>query len=131
MSIEIIHEREDFEETAYWHSFLLRGEGGRGFTFDVTENDELLKPNPSAAENFRKCKDGTFDVIDEGIKSRKVRWHTVRIGRCYCGAEVALDGFTNTCDCGRDYNWAGQELAPRSQWGEETGESLADILAIP
>lgn len=52
------------------------------------------------------------------------------IGRCHCGAEVALSGFTNTCECGRDYNMSGQELAPRSQWGEETGESLADILAV-
>ncbi len=34
----------------------------------------------------------------------------------------------NTCDCGRDYNAFGQILAPRSQWGEETGESLSDIL---
>ena len=25
---------------------------------------------------------------------------------------------------------SGQELAPRSQWGWETGESVADILAV-
>ncbi len=36
-----------------------------------------------------------------------------------------------TCDrCGADYNSSGQMLADRSQWGEETGESLADILRI-
>ena len=50
------------------------------------------------------------------------------VGRCSCGREVVLGGFTNSCECGRDYNSAGQELAPRSQWGEETGESLSDIL---
>ena len=39
--------------------------------------------------------------------------------------------FTNTCDrCGDDYNSAGQRLAPREQWGEETGESAADILSV-
>lgn len=45
-----------------------------------------------------------------------------------CGRELECSGFTNTCECGADYNWAGQRLAPRSQWGEETGETAADIL---
>lgn len=48
-----------------------------------------------------------------------------------CGTLVAISGFTNTCDnCGADYNGCGQRLAPREQWGEETGESVADILAV-
>lgn len=50
------------------------------------------------------------------------------IGRCVCGQIVELGRFTCSCDCGRDYNWNGDELAPREQWGEETGESEADIL---
>lgn len=33
-----------------------------------------------------------------------------------------------TCECGAEYNSAGQRLAPREQWGEETGESYADIV---
>lgn len=45
-----------------------------------------------------------------------------------CGELVTCTGFTNTCDCGTDYNHAGQMLAPRSQWGEETGESANDII---
>lgn len=49
---------------------------------------------------------------------------------CVCGKAVGLDGFTNECECGRDYNSSGQLLAPRSQWGEETGEHPADILRI-
>ncbi len=48
---------------------------------------------------------------------------------CACGREVYCDGFTTTCDCGADYNWNGQRLAPRSQWGEETGESYSDIVS--
>jgi len=48
-----------------------------------------------------------------------------------CGEWMYCEGFTNTCEvCGADYNWAGQRLAPRSQWGEETGESLSDILSV-
>lgn len=50
---------------------------------------------------------------------------------CHCGKEVRCTGFTNTCECGSDYNFAGQQLAPRSQWGEETGETADDILNIP
>lgn len=57
--------------------------------------------------------------------------HAVRIIRCECGKVLETPGFTNTCDCGADYNWAGQRLAPRDQWGEETGEHPADILRIP
>lgn len=46
-----------------------------------------------------------------------------------CKKEVYIDryDFTNTCEhCGTDYNGQGSELAPRSQWGEETGESWMD-----
>lgn len=54
-----------------------------------------------------------------------------KVGKCACGREVILYGFTNTCECGADYNMSGQLLGPRSYWGEETGESLDDILSIP
>lgn len=48
-----------------------------------------------------------------------------------CGAWIELYSFTNTCNkCGSDYNTAGQLLAPRHQWGEETGEHYSDILFI-
>ena len=30
------------------------------------------------------------------------------------------------CTCGRDYSFDGSELAPRSQWGWETGENWTD-----
>jgi hypothetical protein len=51
--------------------------------------------------------------------------------KCDCGQMIdATPLFTITCDdCGRDYNASGQLLAPREQWGEETGESYADITA--
>jgi hypothetical protein len=49
--------------------------------------------------------------------------------RCDCGAKLYWEGpgrDLETCRCGRDHNSAGQELAPRAQWGEETGETAAD-----
>jgi len=67
-------------------------------------------------------------IIRTEPMSRNFRTVNVKIGECVCGREVMLYSFTNACDCGRDYNMSGQELAPRSQWGEETGESASDIL---
>lgn len=49
-------------------------------------------------------------------------------GKCACGHRVYLGGFTNTCECGAEYNSAGQRLAPRSCWGEETGETADEVL---
>jgi len=53
----------------------------------------------------------------------------IRVNTCKCGQVFTiLNWFEEECPkCGRLYNGAGQELAPRSQWGEETGESPADI----
>lgn len=50
---------------------------------------------------------------------------------CPCGALIDCEGNRPGADvdcpkCGREFNSAGQELAPRSQWGEETGESASD-----
>ena len=40
-----------------------------------------------------------------------------------CNTWMELSKFTNTCEvCESDYNSSGQLLAPRSSWGEETGE---------
>lgn len=50
----------------------------------------------------------------------------VKIVKCSCGEEVECRNFTNTCECGKDYNFAGQLLAPREQWGWETGEHWTD-----
>jgi hypothetical protein len=50
--------------------------------------------------------------------------------KCACGRKVECRGFTTTCECGADYNWNGDLLAPREQWGEETGEHPADIARI-
>ena len=53
------------------------------------------------------------------------------IAKCDCGHEIELAAFTNTCEvCGADYNISGQHLAPREQWGWDTGETLDEILNI-
>ena len=65
---------------------------------------------------------------------RKYDWQT-RIPALFecpgCGHQFELLAFTNTCSgCGKDFNQGGQGLAPRDQWGEDTGESLDEILEI-
>ena len=50
--------------------------------------------------------------------------------RC-CRQWLRCDLFTNVCNtCGADYNMCGDKLAPRSQWGDETGETASDILSM-
>ena len=48
--------------------------------------------------------------------------------QCDCGRKIEIyDHRDLHCGkCGRDYNSAGQQLADRSQWGEETGETAMD-----
>lgn len=82
-----------------------------GICFDCGEYSKL-------AQYHEKCKCGGMFRITE------------RYGECSCGEEVEFSKFTNTCHkCGRDYNMSGHLLANREQWGEETGESISDILA--
>lgn len=49
-----------------------------------------------------------------------------RVIECRCGAHLSLESsWANECErCHTEYNGSGQELAPRSQWGEETGEQF-------
>lgn len=79
-----------------------------------------------------------YKCCAQGIKSplRDVQVPDERWERGYtevkcCGQWLMCDRFTNTCDCcGKDYNGNGTRLAPREQWGEETGETASDILGL-
>jgi hypothetical protein len=111
--------------------------GGRdwGFAFDCDEQGNLSSDpmNLAARDNYAKCLTGTVDgrrVVDRGIQREEWTSRELGVIRCACGAELELYMvMTNTCDeCGRDYNSSGQLLAPREQWGWDTGESLSDIL---
>lgn len=66
------------------------------------------------------------DII-ETIHDNPPGYALVRPVITCCGNDVVCENFTNTCpDCGADYNSSGQLLAPRAQWGEETGEHWSD-----
>lgn len=132
--MEIIRPRSTGHSVERRRDYTWTPESGEtgGFSFDVDEDGKIIVTEANE-DNVALCLVGTlFGVIeDHGITEREWSYHLPAIGRCDCGEEVHLDGFTNTCECGADYNSSGQRLAPRSQWGEETGESLGDILRIP
>jgi len=134
--MKILRHRQRHEVTEYRLVFEYPGERGAGFSFPcdeigVVNEATLCEP---AQENYRHCKTGVAWNGKALTQGRVIKydgsWTEEAVGLCECGCEVELGQFTNACDCGRDYDRGGQLLAPRSQWGEETGESVADILAI-
>lgn len=159
--MKIIQKRERHESTSYSLSFRYESEAGAGYAFDCDKDGkvDVEKLNPCAQHSYQVCMSGivtrmvgmrywryddehcepilctgswlTEKILNEGVKEYHHSWTEPAAGECECGEVVVLDGFTNTCQCERDYNMSGQLLAPRECWGEETGESLSDILSIP
>lgn len=128
--MEIIHHRRREESISRSRSFGWTDCPGAGFTFDLDDDDNIVVTDNNRA-NVELCLSGDPRLIDEGIVEFRHSYTIPAVGRCDCGRKVELAHFTNTCDCGHDWNSSGQLLAPRSQWGEETGEYLGDILRIP
>lgn len=106
-----------------------------GFGFPCDEAGNLLDPNVASWENYQACVSGVVDgrtIHDVGVQRWENSYWEPGVLRCaVCHEEVVVDRLmTNTCDrCGADYNSAGQRLAPREQWGWDTGESVSDILS--
>lgn len=138
--MKIIRRRELITTVGFLRQFDYEGHPGWGYAFPCDEAGNLAPAtNPDAAANCAKCVAGVAQshpdggeprpLIDRGIIRTESEYWQNAVGACDdCGAEVYLSGFTNSCECGADFNRSGQRLAPREQWGEETGESLSDIL---
>lgn len=127
MSMVVTRRRERIETQHHTRQFDWEGETNWGFGFDCDEhgNVDVAKLNPCAAANYAACLTGVVDgrkVVDKGVRSWESSYVRAAEGTCECGALVVLDGDTCgegiDCECGRIYNSAGQELAPRSQWEE-------------
>lgn len=128
--MKIIREKRFHECVVYARVFDHSEDDDSGYSFpcDESGNVEVSTLTPAARANYKRA---MRECIDRGVVDYPSRWTESAIGECHCGAHVELGGFTNTCErCGTDYNWCGQELAPREQWGEETGEALCDIERI-
>ena len=129
--MKIVKRRTHHHHVEHRLVFERAGAGGAGFSFacDREGTVDAARLPAAARDNFRACLSGIALVrtVLESVHD----YTEPAVGECeVCGSEVVLGGFTNTCDCGADYNGSGQLLAPREQWGEETGESLGDILGV-
>jgi hypothetical protein len=131
--MKILSHRERREEITYNRFFEYADTPGSGFSFECDENGivNMTGWSDTKFRNYNGCVLGKINgltVLNRGVRALSNTWVEPAIGECSdCGDEVVLSEFTNTCGCGTDYNMSGQMLAPREQWGEETGESVADI----
>lgn len=120
--------RERIQEYLFFYDYPGTG-SGFCFPCSATHIIDESKLSAAALENLRQCRSGENGTVAGGCVDVS---HTIFIPavlRCDCLREVELiDSFLNPCSCGRDYDGAGNLLAPRSQWGEETGETISDIL---
>lgn len=135
--MKMLSERQIHHDTFYLKTFTIKNIGA-GYSFNCNEKGEIDTEgmNPAAKENYEYCLAGCNErgeiIKPGGVRKSEHTWIEEAIGECDCGTEVELGHFTNTCEnCGADYNSSGQQLAPRSQWGMETGEHPADVSRIP
>lgn len=132
--MKILRQRRDCESVSYMLFFERRDCPGAGYSFPCSEDGVVdeSKLQPAGRANLARARGEEARMLHEPRIDRVVsRWVEPRVGLCACGAEVELERFTNTCHrCERDYNSAGQKLAPREQWGEETGETADEILRV-
>jgi hypothetical protein len=109
---------------------------GSGYSFPCDEKGtvDMEALHPNGRESYAECLKGQVGSSKmepgriESYETRHVEPGTIE---CDCGAHLDNHGgFTITCyRCEADYNGAGQRLAHRSQWGEETGESWQDCYS--
>ena len=129
--MKIIQEKNKENYKIYhYHYSWTEEDPYSGFAFECNDMGVIdeLKLNSSARRNLENCRNGTYDVVDQGV--RKIEWNYLvpRVGLCdNCEKEITLDRYTNTChDCCIDYDMSGNQLSPRDCWGEETGEHWTD-----
>ena len=122
----IIEKRTRRLETATFLVFENPEVAGAGWQFPCAAggNVDETELKPAALENLQRCRETPEIAATRGVRTYR-RWVTeYAVLQCDCNRHVLLQGFTNSCKCGREYNQAGQRLADRAQWGEETGETF-------
>lgn len=76
-----------------------------------------------------KCANKGLTSPLRSVREEDTTWQPGLTEVMCCGTWLRCDRFTNTCHrCHTDYNANGVRLAPRECWGEETGETAADIV---
>lgn len=122
----VIKERRYVKRIEYSLDYCNR-DGGFSFPCDVNGNVLKDQMYPEGLENLRKCESGEYITSPPELNEWNMSYWEPAEGKCdVCGETVFLvSSWVNECDkCGTEYNGSGQMLAPRSQWGEETGETF-------
>ena len=129
--MKIIRARKEYTEVTYARSYCFKDNHGSGFLFPCDKDGNMEPLNEIAQKNYERCQTDE-NIIYVGVEAIERRHVEPAVGRCACGHTVSLErSWINSCQgCGRDYNGSGQELAPREQWGEETGEHWTDIVNL-
>lgn len=130
--MRIIKPKKRIQNISYTIFFADREDPSYGFSFECDEHGVVdpSKLHPSSILHFKECLTGENNTIYQGIQKEVQKYTEYAKLQCYCGNIIDLACFTNACECGLDYNINGDLLAPREQWGEETGESWIDIMCI-
>ena len=125
--------REPAEVTCHELVFKLEDRSGGAFAFECDEHGHVyLGRLPELARHcLALCRKGEVDGyrMRPGVVRPSSQSHLEPArGRCGCGQQVVLDNaWVNACEtCGKEYDGDGVELADRSLWSEETGESVLD-----
>ena len=129
--MNILKRRERITTTHHSQCYYWKDMPDAGFGFDCDKDgnvdfDAMEEP---ARLNYEKCRDGTFAVTGPFLESYKSTYFEPAELKCSCGCVVYLTmSLVNDCECGAQYNSSGQRLAPQSQWGDDTGESISEIM---
>lgn len=126
--------RKAVETTLYELVFRVEDGCGSAFAFECDEHGHVFRDRlPTLAlHNLKLCLQGELDgyTVRLGVVRSYTQSHVEDGGgRCVCGRHVGITrSWANAYEgCGREYNGSGQLLTDRSFWGEETGESVADM----
>lgn len=111
---KIIQESEIIKGTEYFHNFDYHGQINCGFSFPCDKDGNILADNMATVgiDNYNKCINGTFDMVDRGVQSNAYVYREPAVAECeVCESDVALvDAMSNYCDCGAEYNLSGQRV---------------------
>ncbi len=107
---------------SYSLGFIWLDDPTAGFSFDCDKQGNIIftELRPEAYENLLLC--FTDDrIAREGVQDFSYNIRHGATVKCDCGNTVYCDNRDyNSCDkCPKEYNFYGQQLAPRSQWGSE------------
>ncbi len=123
----IVRPSERKEEISYQLVYDHAFSGG-SYWFPCDAEGKLLPyPLASFAKNMERIQANPGMFAAPRVEKNVNRWTEPAVLACDCDREVVLEGDAR-CECGQWYNVLGQKLRPPEQWGEETGETLADIL---